>query len=98
MTLAAGFVASFLAARHPIHRSVQETFYGYALDPAKDAYGAAYATVHPPGEKPGVYFINHSPFACVISPNGKLQLRYLFDQLRNTEKVAADIKKLLAGA
>jgi protein SCO1/2 len=62
------------------------------------AYGAGYTTVHPRGEAPDVYFINHSPFAYVIGPSEKLQLRYLLDQLRDTEKVASDIEKLLAGA
>jgi protein SCO1 len=65
---------------------------------AATSYEAAYTTIHPPGAGPDVYFINHSPFAYLVSPSGKLQLRYLFDQLRNTEKVAADIEKLLAGA
>jgi len=62
---------------------------------AATSYEAAYTTIHPPGVGPGVYFINHSPFAYLVSPRGKLQLRYLFDQLRDTEKVAADIEKLL---
>ena len=63
----------------------------FCKPPPATAYGAAYTTVHPAGERPGVYFINHSPFAYVITRSGKLKLRYLLDQLRDTEKVTADI-------
>jgi protein SCO1/2 len=58
------------------------------------AYGAAYTTIHPSGQGPEVYFVNHSTFAYLISPNGKLRMRYLFDQLRYADKIAADIERL----
>ena len=67
------------------------------IEETATSYEAPYTTIHPPGAAPEVYFINHSPFAYLVSPSGKLQLRYLFDQLGNTAKVAADIEKLLAG-
>jgi protein SCO1 len=60
------------------------------------AYGAAYSMVHPQGQGPDVYYINHSPFAYLISPNGKWRLRFLFTQLSSTEKVRADIERFLA--
>jgi protein SCO1 len=63
---------------------------------AATSFGAAYTTIRPPGEKSNVYFVNHSSFAYLIGPDGKFQLRYLYEQLRNTDKVTADIKRLLA--
>jgi protein SCO1 len=59
------------------------------------AYGVAYRTVQPKGDKPGVYYVNHSPFTYLITPAGELRLRYLYTQLQYGDKVRADIEKCL---
>ena len=64
---------------------------------AAKAYGATYEKIHHPGEDPDVYFMNHSAFTYLISPNGKWELLYDFDKLRDTEKIVADIEQVLAG-
>ncbi len=58
------------------------------------AYGASYEIVHTPGEDPDVYFVNHSTYIYLINPDGKWQLIYNFDQLRDTEKIVADIERI----
>jgi protein SCO1 len=63
---------------------------------AAAAYGAAYTIVHPQGQRSDVYYVNHSPFTYLVSPNGKWRLRYLYTQLSGTEKVAEDVERCLA--
>ena len=65
------------------------------INEATKAYGASYEFVHHPGEDPDVYFVNHSAYAYLIDPDGKWKVIYDFDQLRETEKVAADIRRVL---
>jgi protein SCO1 len=62
---------------------------------ATKAYGASYEFVHHPGEDPDVYFVNHSAYAYLIDSAGKWKAIYDFDQLRETEKVVADIRRVL---
>jgi cytochrome oxidase Cu insertion factor (SCO1/SenC/PrrC family) len=59
--------------------------------------GATYEKIHNPGEDPNVYFMNHSAFTYLISPDGKWKLLYDFDKPRDTEKIVADIEQVLAG-
>jgi protein SCO1 len=59
------------------------------------AYGVAYTTVQPRGDKSGVYYVNHSPFTYLITPAGELRLRFLYTQLQYGDKVRADIEKCL---
>ena len=65
------------------------------INEATKAYGASYEFVHHPGEDPDVYFVNHSAYAYLIGPDGKWKAIYEFDQLRETGKVAADIRRVL---
>ena len=65
------------------------------INEATKAYGASYEFVHHPGEDPDVYLVNHSAYAYLIDPDGKWKAIYDFDQLRETEKVAADIRRVL---
>jgi len=65
------------------------------INEATKAYGASYEFVHHPGEDPDVYFVNHSAYAYLIDPDGKWKAIYEFDQLRETGKVAADIRRVL---
>jgi protein SCO1/2 len=65
------------------------------INEATKAYGASYEFVHHPGEDPDVYFVNHSAYAYLIDPEGKWKAIYDFDQLRETGKVAADIRRVL---
>jgi protein SCO1/2 len=65
------------------------------INEATKAYGASYEFVHHPGEDPDVYFVNHSAYAYLIDPEGKWKAIYAFDQLRETGKVAADIRRVL---
>ena len=65
------------------------------INEATRAYGASYEFVHHPGEDPDVYLVNHSAYAYLIDPDGKWKAIYDFDQLRETEKVAADIRRVL---
>jgi cytochrome oxidase Cu insertion factor (SCO1/SenC/PrrC family) len=62
---------------------------------ATKGYGASYEFVHHPGEDPDVYFVNHSAYAYLIDSSGKWKAIYDFDQLRETDKVAADIRRVL---
>lgn len=65
------------------------------INEATKAYGASYEFVHHPGEDPDVYFVDHSAYAYLIDPDGRWKAIYDFDQLRETEKVAADIRRVL---
>ena len=65
------------------------------INEATKAYGASYEFVHHPGEDPDVYFVDHSAYAYLIDPDGRWKAIYGFDQLRETEKVAADIRRVL---
>ena len=67
------------------------------ISEAAKAYGATYEKIHHPGEDLDVYFMNHSAFTYLISPNGNWKLLYDFDLLRDTDKIVADIKQVLAG-
>ena len=65
------------------------------INEATKAYGASYEFVHHPGEDPDAYFVDHSAYAYLIDPDGRWKAIYDFDQLRGTEKVAADIRRVL---
>ena len=52
--------------------------------------------MHHPGEDQDVYFMNHSAYTYMISPDGNWKLLYDFDLLRDTEKIVADIEHVLA--
>lgn len=65
------------------------------INEATKAYGASYEFVHHPGEDPDVYFVDHSAYAYLIDTDGRWKAIYDFDQLRETEKVAADIRRVL---
>lgn len=65
------------------------------INEATKEYGASYEFVHHPGEDPDVYFVDHSAYAYLIDPDGRWKAIYDFDQLRETEKVAADIRRVL---
>ena len=67
------------------------------ISEAAKAYGATYEKVHHPGEDQDVYFMNHSAFTYLISPDGNWKLLYDFDLLNDTEKIVADIEHVLAG-
>ncbi|HEX6566331.1 MAG TPA: SCO family protein [Chthoniobacterales bacterium] len=67
------------------------------IDETVAAYGAAYTLVRPQGKTSDVYYVNHSSFTYLVSPDGKWELRYLYTQLKNTKEVVADIEKCLAG-
>ena len=62
------------------------------------AYGAFYETIRNPGDGPDVYSLNHSTCTYLITADGKWKLLYDFDQLRDTEKVVADIERVLVGS
>jgi protein SCO1 len=64
---------------------------------AAKAYGASYEKIHHPGEDEDVYFMNHSAFTYLISPDGNWKLLYDFDLLSDTEKMVGDVRKVLAG-
>ncbi|MBV9672492.1 MAG: SCO family protein [Verrucomicrobia bacterium] len=59
------------------------------------AYGAYYEKVHTPGEDPDVYFMDHSAFIYLISPDSRWKLIYNFDQLHQTQKMVGDIERIL---
>ena len=62
------------------------------------AYGAFYEAVRNPGDSPDVYSVNHSTYTYLITADGKWKLLYDFDQLRDTEKMVADIERVLVGS
>jgi protein SCO1 len=68
------------------------------LERTASAYGTAFTTTHPIADHPKVYFINHSSYAYLVSPSGRWQLRYFFEQLHSPDKVAADIERSLVGS
>ncbi len=59
------------------------------------AYGAFYEKVHTPGEDPDVYFMDHSAYVYLITPDSRWKLIYNFDQLRQTQKMIEDIQRIL---
>jgi len=61
------------------------------------AYGSFCETVRNPGDNPDVYTVNHSTYTYLITADGNWKLLYDFDQLRDTAKMVADIKRVLAG-
>jgi protein SCO1/2 len=65
------------------------------IDSAVQAYGADYAIDHHPGNDPGVYFVNHTTYTYLVNPRGKVELIYDYDQLKETDKVAADVGRVL---
>jgi protein SCO1 len=67
-----------------------------AIDDAAKAYGVTYEYVHTPGEDPDVYTVNHSTYIYLVNPSGKLELLYDHDKLKETDKIIADIKKVLS--
>jgi protein SCO1 len=62
---------------------------------AAAAYGATFEKVHNPGEDWNMYFMNHSAFTYLISPDGKWELLYDFDKLHDTTRIVSDIEQVL---
>jgi protein SCO1/2 len=67
-----------------------------SIDKAVKAYGASYLVDRRPGDNPDVYFINHSAYAYLINPQGKWEFIYNYEKLRDTNRIVADIEKVLA--
>jgi protein SCO1 len=65
------------------------------IDDATKAYGITYEYSHTPGEDPDIYTVNHSTYIYLVNAEGNLELLYDTDKLKATDKVAADIKRLL---
>jgi protein SCO1/2 len=67
-----------------------------SIDKAVKAYGASYGIDHHPGDNSDVYFMNHSAYTYLINPRGKWELIYDYEKLKDTNRMAADIKKVLS--
>ncbi|HEY0794120.1 MAG TPA: SCO family protein [Chthoniobacterales bacterium] len=65
------------------------------IDRTVQAYGADYAIDHHPGNDPDVYSVNHTTYTYVVNPQGKVELIYDYDQLKQTDKIAADVGRVL---
>jgi protein SCO1 len=65
------------------------------IDRTVQAYGASYEIGRKPDDAPGIYFVNHSTFTYLVNPQGKVELIYDYDKLKETDKLKADIERVL---
>jgi protein SCO1 len=64
---------------------------------AAHGYGASFGKVQDAGDDPQRYRMDHSTFTYLINPEGKWELLYDFNKLRNTERMITDIEEVLDG-
>jgi protein SCO1 len=67
-----------------------------SIDNTVKTYGASYEIDHHPGDDPNVYFMTHSAYTYLINPHGKWELIYDYEKLKDTNRIAADIEKVLS--
>lgn len=67
------------------------------ISKAAHGYGASFARVQDTGENPQRYRVDHSTFTYLINPEGKWELLYDFDKLRNTGRMITDIEEVSDG-
>ena len=67
-----------------------------SIDEVVKAYGGSYEFDHRPGDDPDVYSVNHSAFTYLINPEGKWELLYDYEKLRDADHIVGDIEKVLS--
>jgi protein SCO1/2 len=66
-----------------------------AMDQTVLAYGASYEMVAGPTNEPNDYSVNHSAYAYLVNPSGKLELLYGNEKLAEVPKMVSDIRAVL---
>jgi protein SCO1/2 len=67
-----------------------------SIDKAVRAYGASYEINRRPGDSPDVYFMTHSAYTYLINPQGKWEFIYDYEKLTDTNRIVADIERVLS--
>lgn len=67
-----------------------------AIDRTVQEYGGSYEIVPGSSKDPNEYAVNHSAYVYLINPAGQLELLYDNDKLADTDRMVADIRRVLA--
>jgi protein SCO1 len=67
-----------------------------AIDRTVQEYGGSYEIVPGSSKDPNDYSVNHSAYTYLANPAGQLELLYDNEKLAETDRMVADIRKVLA--